>query len=539
MKSALSFYEKNPHLQGALIGIDLKRAFDSISHKYLFNCLKHIGIPSMLIDTLHNIYQSSFSQVNINGFMTPRFHIQRGVRQGCPLSMHLFTLVMETLVCAVNRAVSGLKVQNVTLVCRAYADDIFILLSNPIQFDPLLSAFETFQAACGTSINWSKSSYLPLGTWVTPLPPLTQVSQIKILGIQFHQKMCTSVQINWSKATNRIHTLTIQCLSRRLSLQQRVWYTNIYLLSSLWFLAKVFPPRKMDTQQVEKYIGYFIWKDFPYRVARQQLRLPLNKGGLNLVDVEAKCHTLMMKHCDNLIVGSNQDEFEVALNNHLLINTAPQLQNFPAYIRPVFVKREQLLTTNGFSSLPPTRTLYKMLIEMNNITPHIVSSRPTIDWYKTWTNIHRSPMSSEWRSSLYLIINDAIGYGEKLLRHGRVNSDQCNYCNCHQVETLRHKFIECPTINRLWSWVHDCLKNKIKLPARCLLRITNLSVDFLCDRKTRNAAMWLVAGYFHFILVKSDNKCLTNLLTLLRTSRWQLSQEKMLPSLFGNKLYFF
>ena len=217
VKSALSFYEKNPHLQGALIGIDLKRAFDSISHKYLFNCLKHIGIPSMLIDTLHNIYQSSFSQVNINGFMTPRFHIQRGVRQGCPLSMHLFTLVMETLVRAVNRAVSGLKVQNVTLVCRAYADDIFILLSNPIQFDPLLSAFETFQAACGTSINWSKSSYLPLGTWVTPLPPLTQVSQIKILGIQFHQKMCTSVQINWSKATNRIHTLSIQCLSRRLS----------------------------------------------------------------------------------------------------------------------------------------------------------------------------------------------------------------------------------------------------------------------------------------------------------------------------------
>jgi hypothetical protein len=43
------------------------------------------------------LYKDIYSRIKINGFLTNPIPIQRGVRQGCPLSALLFILIGEVL----------------------------------------------------------------------------------------------------------------------------------------------------------------------------------------------------------------------------------------------------------------------------------------------------------------------------------------------------------------------------------------------------------------------------------------------------------
>ena len=78
--------------------VDFKKAFDSINHKLLWSCLRHIGIRQRMLAVLQSMYSSASSCVKISGNKaTAPFKCQKGVRQGCILSPLLFTLFTAEL----------------------------------------------------------------------------------------------------------------------------------------------------------------------------------------------------------------------------------------------------------------------------------------------------------------------------------------------------------------------------------------------------------------------------------------------------------
>ena len=80
-----------------MIDIDFKKAFDSVSRKFLFRTLSAARFGPSFIHWIHTFYNNISSCVSNNGFATTHFDIQRGVRQGDPLSLYLFIIVLETL----------------------------------------------------------------------------------------------------------------------------------------------------------------------------------------------------------------------------------------------------------------------------------------------------------------------------------------------------------------------------------------------------------------------------------------------------------
>ena len=72
--------------EGFLIKLDQEKAFDRVSHSFMFKVLNKLNFGNTFISWIKILYNDIKSTVKINGHLTPFFPICRGVRQGCPIS---------------------------------------------------------------------------------------------------------------------------------------------------------------------------------------------------------------------------------------------------------------------------------------------------------------------------------------------------------------------------------------------------------------------------------------------------------------------
>ncbi len=68
----------------------------------------------------------------LNGSTSYYFKLERGVRQGCPLSAYLFLVVIETLANKIrnNKSIEGIRIDRKEIKISLLANDITLLLTN-------------------------------------------------------------------------------------------------------------------------------------------------------------------------------------------------------------------------------------------------------------------------------------------------------------------------------------------------------------------------------------------------------------------------
>ena len=84
--------------QSAILFLDFKKAFNSVSHTFLFCLLQRMGFPAEFTQWVRIMYSDVVSTVCHNNWLTLSITLQYGVHQGCPLSCHLFNLVGQVLI---------------------------------------------------------------------------------------------------------------------------------------------------------------------------------------------------------------------------------------------------------------------------------------------------------------------------------------------------------------------------------------------------------------------------------------------------------
>jgi hypothetical protein len=79
------------------ISLDAEKAFDKIQHTFMLKVLEKSGIQGPKLNIIKAIYSKSVANIKLNGEKLEAIPLKSGTRQGCPLSTHLFNIVLEVL----------------------------------------------------------------------------------------------------------------------------------------------------------------------------------------------------------------------------------------------------------------------------------------------------------------------------------------------------------------------------------------------------------------------------------------------------------
>lgn len=198
------------------MSIDFSAAFDKISHEYLHKVLSTRGFDDTFIKRIKRLYDNATSEIQTNGFRSGQIPIKRSVRQGCSLSMLLYTLCLNTLIQSLEKHLSGIKIgrcQTRTVV-TAYADDATIYLTQVVDIPKMKELLLRCETATGARINTQKSRAMAIGNWDTTIQimDIPYYKEIKMLGFHFSNSVNSAAAAaaaaeTWSSTIARVRVL--------------------------------------------------------------------------------------------------------------------------------------------------------------------------------------------------------------------------------------------------------------------------------------------------------------------------------------------
>lgn len=139
--------------------IDYAKAFDSLNHKYIWESLEQQGIPNQYTNIIKTIYSNSKAKIQLET-LGEEFIIQRGVRQGDPLSPKLFSAVLENIFRKLTWDKYGININGSKLHHLRFADDLILLDEHPKNLESMINSLNEESIKVGLKMNTSKTKVM-------------------------------------------------------------------------------------------------------------------------------------------------------------------------------------------------------------------------------------------------------------------------------------------------------------------------------------------------------------------------------------------
>ncbi len=239
------------------------------------------------INWLKILYNSPTACVRTNAQTSSSFCLKRGTRQGCPLSPSLFAIFIEPLAAAIRQAtvIKGIKCKNVEHKVSLYADDVLLFLQHSqTTLSEVITLINSFSRVSDYSINWLKSTVLPINCSFQNSSTPLQSGNIKYLGINVSPKLADLIKLNHIPLLKKVEDDLTRWRSLPISLMGRVASIKMMVLPRINYLFAMIPSKPPPDwfRSLDSSISKFLWKGKPPRISLKTLQKTKDKGGLDL-----------------------------------------------------------------------------------------------------------------------------------------------------------------------------------------------------------------------------------------------------------------
>lgn len=341
IRDVIDMVEDN-NSEGYVVSVDQMKAFDRVSHVYLFKVLEKFGFGPNFIKWIKIFYNEIFSAVKCNGFLTNYFSVTNSVRQGCPISAMLYIICAEPLSRTISShtSIRGIHIPHTdkhSLVFQ-HADDTTCTVSDRKSIETLLNVFEDYGKASGAKINKNKTEIMTIGSGKLGSLHLESIGvskcdeTMKILGVHLgkDKKLCEIK--NWEEKISKIKKVLNLWKQRKLNITGRATVVSTLLLSRLWYLAMVQPIPKWIVAEIKTACMQFIWMKKSYPVKYNTIIGHKDMGGLNIPDIESKMKAFRMKYLVRFVDNSHESTWKYTLFQFLCTATGMKLKCFSDFI---------------------------------------------------------------------------------------------------------------------------------------------------------------------------------------------------------------
>ena len=290
---------------GLLLCLDFEKAFDSVDWKFMFKVLRAFGFGPDICQWISTFYKDIKSSVTVNGQLSQWFAIQRGCRQGDPISPYLFILCVEILAIMIrqNKYIKGIFIGETEYKISQYADDTEITLEgDKNSFEETVKTINTFGKASGLFLNAGKTSAIWLGnkrnSLVKYMPHLQMEwnpPKFKILGIWFTNDLKECEVLNFSEKFLEIRALYTVWLKRQITPLGRVAVLKSLILSKIIHLWMLLPnPPDNLVNELQKTVFQFVWNRKQDRISRKIAVISIAKGGFRIPNIKTYINALKL-----------------------------------------------------------------------------------------------------------------------------------------------------------------------------------------------------------------------------------------------------
>ena len=258
--------QKHHKLTNILLTIDFEKAFDTISSTFIIEMCRCFGFGENIMKWIETIMSDRYACVKNNGYISSEFKLQRGIRQGCPLSPLLFVLAVELLALKIRqeKSIKGIKVVDTFTKIRQYADDTTFLLKDAIDFREVLSRLKEFTVFSGLKINKTKSKAICPGNrnlYGMSLHGIEMCEEIKLLGVYFSSEEITAnINKNWEPRLIKTESILRNWTRRDLTIIGKVLVLKTFALSNFVHLMQSIGMPEIICHKLNTLFFKFLWK---------------------------------------------------------------------------------------------------------------------------------------------------------------------------------------------------------------------------------------------------------------------------------------
>ena len=295
-------------VDGVIVSLDAKKAFDSVSHEFIRRTLTAFGL-GQFIPIFNVLYKDLRSDIILNGKVINGYTILNGVKQGDALSCILFIMCMEPLLRNIknNQDIKRVRCRKLELeVPKAYgyADDVNVVTAADEKgIQEIFKEYEWFSRNSGLMLNADKTEIFRFRKRIPAVRTykvdymgkayeLATLSEVKINGIIFLQDEKKREERNLEKVLGAMTKHLKNWSRRHLTLLGKILILKTYAISQVIFLMQTILLNEKSLNQIKALVFKFLWnKNFnaakaPDRIKRSIMLTPCKLGGFGLTDID-------------------------------------------------------------------------------------------------------------------------------------------------------------------------------------------------------------------------------------------------------------